>query len=333
MSNLSSLLNLISEAFNTEELKELCVRLNIDYDDLPATGKRNVVRELILLMERELRLSELVDECRLMNPTRAWPDPVQFLNGDDLTDESGSLAPEYVPQMVTILQGPFLMGSHLAEGIPGSETPQHEVQVADYSIGKYPVTIAQYAEFIKRSDYPAPERVGWPGRKPPAKQDNHPVVGVSWYDASAYCKWLSEMTQRPFRLPTEAEWEKAARGSDGRLYPWGNDWNAANCNNQAEGTTAVVAFPDGESPYGCLDMIGNASEWTSTLWGSNWQQSDYPYPYNKEDGRENLTAERNIHRIYRGGDYDDKISLLRCAARGWYAPDHHHKLRGFRVAL
>lgn len=333
MSSLSSLLNLISEAFNTEEVKELCVRLSVDYDDLPASGKRNVVRELILLMERELRTPELIDECRRMKPTRAWPDPAQFSPEPDSTTETSQVESEFMPDMVEIPAGSFLIGSHQAEDIPTSETPQHELQLAAYHIGKYPVTIAQYAEFIKHSNYPAPERVGWSGRKPPSKKLNHPVVGVSWYDTIAYCEWLSGETQRPFRLPTEAEWEKAARGSDGRLYPWGNLWDAAKCNNQAKETTAVETYPDGASPYGCLDMIGNASEWTSTLWGSNWQQSEYSYPYDKTDGRENLDAERTIHRIYRGGDYDDKISLLRCAARGWYAPDHRHKLRGFRVAL
>jgi len=332
MSNLSSLLNLIGEAFNTEEIKELCVRLTVDYDDLPASGKRNVVRELILLMERELRLPELIDECQRMKPTRSWPDPGPLMSGNDLLDAASSLESEFIPDTIEIPEGSFLMGSHAAEGIPASEGQQQEISLSTYNIGKYPVTIAQYAEFIKRSDYPAPERVGWSGRKPPKTKLNHPVVGVSWYDAIAYCEWLSEMTQRPFRLPTEAEWEKAARGSDGRRYPWGDVWDAAKCNNQAEETTPVDAFPDGASPFGCLDMIGNASEWTSTLWGSNWQQSDYPYPYDKSDGRENLDAERTIHRIYRGGDCDDKISLLRCAARSWYAPDHRHKLRGFRVA-
>jgi formylglycine-generating enzyme required for sulfatase activity len=158
-----------------------------------------------------------------------------------------------------------------------------------------------------------------------------PVVQVSWFEARAYCAWLTEVTERPYRLPTEAEWEKAARGTDGRLFPWGNEWDAVR--RGIDNLAAVGANPDGASPYGCLGMVGNVREWTSTAWGTRYDQPDFPYPYDGQDGREAGGEDTAVYRIVRGSSYDDPQTRHRCASRAWYAPDNKNKYRGFRVAL
>jgi formylglycine-generating enzyme required for sulfatase activity len=277
-----------------------------------------------------------------------WGIPVLFLRAQDgqlfdiqsLSDQVDLelLKPEiphlpFEPETVLIPAGPFLMGSRADEDVPDNEKPQHEVDLPAYRIGKYPVTNEQYAEFVKQAKYPAPKKVGWFGKNPPRQELDHPVVGVSWYDAVAYCQWLSEKTGRTYRLPTEAEWEKAARGENGRIYPWGDEWEASGCNCASTQTTPVTAYPSGQSPYECYDMIGNVWEWTSTLWGSDWKNPDFSYPYQANDGRENLEADSAFHRVFRGGSFDDEVAQLRCSARRWYAPDNTDKARGFRVVL
>src|SRR5206468_1956337 len=118
-----------------------------------------------------------------------------------------------------------------------------------YRIGQTPITNRQYAEFLKRNrKQEEPQRAGWFLRQPPPNKLDHPVVGVSWHDACAYCAWLHQATGRSYRLPTEAEWEKAARGPEGRRYPWGNAWVEQRCNVGSTDTTSVTAYPDGASP-------------------------------------------------------------------------------------
>ena len=165
------------------------------------------------------------------------------------------------------------------------------------------------------------------------------MVNVSWHDAVAYCNWLAEVTGKPYRLPSEAEWEKGARGSDGRIYPWGNQWDAARCNSRESSdgdtvavlgiykgsTTAVGTYPNGASPYGLLDMAGNVWEWTSSVYET--------YPYDPADGREDPEAEGNLHRVVRGGSFGNLPWRVRCAFRGRDVPSASFWDRGFRVAL
>jgi toxoflavin biosynthesis protein ToxD len=148
----------------------------------------------------------------------------------------------------------------------------------------------------------------------------------------AYCRWLSEVTGKTYSLPSEAEWEKGARGTDGRIYPWGNQWDATRCNTREGGrggTAPVGTYPRGASPYGLLDMAGNVWEWTRSLWGG------YPYPIDAEERaqRENLQAPNDQDRVLRGGAFNLLHRLVRCAVRYGYYPDFRLRYLGFRVVL
>ena len=150
------------------------------------------------------------------------------------------------------------------------------------------------------------------------------MVNVSWHDAVAFCEWLTKETGRSFRLPSEAEWEKAARGEDGRLYPWGNeepDATRCNFNPNVKDTTPVGQYsPAGDSPYGCVDISGNVWEWTSSL--------HRPYPYQADDGREDAGSDKT--RVVRGGSFSDGRRHVRCACRGRSRPGYRCGCFGFR---
>jgi formylglycine-generating enzyme required for sulfatase activity len=238
--------------------------------------------------------------------------------------------------MVLIPAGQFLMGSD-----PGAdkdaldrEQPQHTLHLPDYYLARTPVTNAQYAAFVQATGHQQPEH--WEGRKPPKGKEDHPVVYVSWHDAVTYCRWLAEVSGQPYGLPSEAQWEKGARGSDGRLYPWGNRWDAVRCNSKEGGpgdTTPVGAYPDGASPYGLLDMAGNVWQWTRSLWGKDWQKPSFKYPYDPADGREDLDAPDSIFRVLRGGAFYYDTRSVRCAYRYGLDPNLFYWDGGFRVVL
>ncbi|MCI5123678.1 MAG: formylglycine-generating enzyme family protein [Candidatus Electrothrix sp. AR5] len=237
----------------------------------------------------------------------------------------------FEPEMIEIPAGLFRMGSNPGEGIPTHETPQHPVQLPTFFISKTPVTNAQYEPFVRQSGHEAPK--GWLMRKSPTGKNDHPVTHVSWHDAAAYCTWLQEQSGRAYCLPSEAEWEKAARFNDGRLYPWSNDWLGYCCNYGSDGTSPVNAFPQGASAYGCLDMLGNVREWTTTIWGTGPAKPDFPYPF-QQDGRDELhPGAGSVFRIHRGGSFRDSPENLRCAARGFSPENSKVSWCGFRLVL
>jgi formylglycine-generating enzyme required for sulfatase activity len=236
--------------------------------------------------------------------------------------------PSFEPEMVLIPAGEFLMGSDpsVDEDARDEEQPQHTLYLPDYYLAKTPVTNAQYAAFVQVTYHRQPKY--WEGGKPPKGREDHPVVWVSWHDAVAYCNWLSEVTGRPYRLPSEAEWEKGARGDDGRIYPWGNPWDAERCNSREGGkddTTPVGAYPQGASPYGLLDMAGNVWEWTRSAYKD--------YPYGPDDGRENLEAPDTVRRVLRGGAFHLDRRYVRCANRGRDYPYGRDGCYGFQVCV
>ena len=227
------------------------------------------------------------------------------------------------PQTVLIPEGEFIMGSEEGE----DEKPLHKVHLPTYRIGKYPVTNVEYQAFIRDTGHRPPRH--WEDDKYPEGRGDHPVVNVSWHDATAYCQWLREKTGKEYRLPTEAEWEKAAswdpEAGRKRRYPWGDEFDKGKCNTEESGigdTTPVRKYsPEGDSAYGVADMAGNVWEWCNSLYRD--------YPYNPDDGRESPKALGR--RVLRGGSWLDNRDGARCAFRDRDIPDGWSGDLGFRV--
>ncbi len=242
--------------------------------------------------------------------------------------------PRDLDEMAPVPAGPFLMGSDMTVDKLAyeDETPQHPITLPAFRIGKYPVTNGQYAAFVAATGREAPPH--WRGNQPPPELRNHPVVYVSWHDAMAYCAWLSQTRGQEFRLPSEAEWERAARHTDGRIYPWDNDFDARHCNMDETGiggTSPVGIFPSGDAVCGASDMAGNVWEWTRSLWGEDWQKPRFSYPYDPQDGREDADAPDAVLRVLRGGSFLNGARAVRCACRSWYFPDYRVVNVEFRV--
>lgn len=246
----------------------------------------------------------------------------------------------FEPETVFIPAGVFWMGS---DTDTANEAPRHQVFLPDFRMGKYPVTNAEYLAFVRDQSIPVAPETGWIlaaiGQEPPLERTYHPVIGVSWDDAVRYCAWLKDRSGRAYRLPSEAEWEKAARGAEGLRYPWGNTFDTAHCNSLSAGigtTTDVCTYSvPGASCYGCVDMAGNVWEWTNTIWGIDRNVARYKYPYQADDGREKLEKSVPFRelRICRGGSYQDKSERLTCTTRARQPADTRAVQRGFRVLM
>lgn len=238
----------------------------------------------------------------------------------------------YEPETIYIPEGAFWMGSNAGEGIPVYETPRHEVFLSAYRIGKYPVINAQYEVFIHETGRLVTPMMGWDGQRVPEGLENHPVAGVTWYEALAYCHWLSEKTGRKYSLPTEAQWEKACRGGKNFLYPWGDEFVPGRCNHGQPNIAPVDKY-SAQNEFGCFDLVGNVRQWTCTLWGEKRipPNQKYAYPW-KDDGRNDLKASREIYRVVRGSSWEQDIRSHRCSARRAEVPELRGII-GFRVAM
>jgi len=189
----------------------------------------------------------------------------------------------------------FLMGD---DNYP-NESPRHTVTLDGYRIGKFPVTKREFAVYVNAVSTINSRNLGWRSNQLPNEELELPVTGVTFQEARIYCEWLSRESGHKYRLPNEAEWEKAARGNDGRKYPSGD-----------------VLDKENKSIYGCCNMIGNIFEWTSSMWGIDWRRPDdaYKYPW-KPDKRNDPDAYNDLRRIIRGGPSGKKDEDLRCSRR------------------
>jgi formylglycine-generating enzyme required for sulfatase activity/serine/threonine protein kinase len=232
-------------------------------------------------------------------------------------------------ELARVRAGEFPMGSDPKRdslAAHGGEQPQHRVHLDEYWMGRYPVTNAQYQAFVAATGKGAPSH--WSKGNIPKGKETHPVVNVSWADAAAFCEWASGAAEVEIRLPTEAEWEKAARGTDGRIYPWGDKKpDKGLCNfsmNVKDATPAGQYSPAGDSPYGCADMAGNVWEWVS-----DWYDGDYYKNSSRENPAGPATGE---YRVLRGGSWDFYVRGVRSASRGRNFPDFRYDDVGFRCA-
>ena len=231
-----------------------------------------------------------------------------------------TLARDVTMEFVFVPAGEFMMGSDPQKDKQAqpAEQPQHKVSLGEYLIGKYPVTNLQYQAFVQAARRTPPSH--WSGNEIPIGKENHPVVNVSWQAASDFCEWAAKVSGARVYLPTEAEWEKAARGTDGRIFPWGDeapDVQRCNFNQNVKDTTPVGKYsPRGDSPYGCADMAGNVWDWVA-----DWYVPDY---YGKSPTRQ--------YRVLRGGSWYHYNLYLRSAYRSYDDPSLTYNVIGFRCA-
>lgn len=257
--------------------------------------------------------------------------------------ELGFTLPD-LSDMIEVPAGSFVMGSN-PKG-DEDEQPAHEVILTGFMIRKYPVTNLEYREFMESGGYQTQQFWTYEGWRYKLSTDisapeywddslwnnpNYPVVGISWYEATAYCAWLTEKLHAQgnlsqdeiIRLPTEAEWEKAAKGVGKRRWPWGGEFDSSRTNTAESGigrTTPVGVYPAGASPYGIEEMAGNTWEWCRSLYRV--------YPYQSDDGRENSSGDGQ--RVLRGGSWGDDQDYARTTYRGKALPDARFLTIGFR---
>lgn len=254
-------------------------------------------------------------------------------------DLSALLKPEQwqvLDAMVTVPAGTFIMGSN-QESTNVQNRPQHKVTLPAYKIDKYLVTHAQYARFVAAKHYRPPS--DWDQGRVPVGREMQPVTMVSWYDAYNYCLWSDK------RLPTEAEWEKAARGTDGRRWPWGEKMDTSRLNTyyMVGSATDVTHYPSGVSPYGAMDMAGNVSQWTADDFVA-YPGSDAPAEiFKAKVGRATTSADRAMkvvdlvgvdakYKVLRGGSWKSDPFSTATYHRNYSLPNLASDFFGFRCA-
>jgi len=249
----------------------------------------------------------------------------------------GELGDPRLGEVMLIPAGDFLMGER---------NDQHPLFLPDYRLAKYPLTNAEYRQFIDAGGYRDKRwwtEAGWLeiGQKqvePRFWRDsrfskpNQPAIGLSWYECVAYCHWLSAETGQLYRLPTEAEWEKGARGTDGREYPWGNAFDPGRLNGRGPGNLQVFAstpvglYPKGISPYGLYDCVGNVWQWCATRW-----KKTYPYDTGEDEWQADYLRGQNL-RVLRGGSWYYKKGVTCCTHRFRFQPYGWNDRGGCRLA-
>ena len=254
---------------------------------------------------------------------------LQVSNQNSAVENSGTIVNSAAPTPPLTAAAPEVVKAPAGE-IPiergevtlgGGDTklPLRRVAVEPFAIGETEVTNAQYAEFIAESKHPSPD--GWINNKFPNGAADEPVVGVSWADANEYCVWLSKKIGAAVRLPNEAEWELAARGNTGFIYPWGNQWNdeAADSAETKGKIRPVKSFPKGRSASGAYDMVGNVYEWTGDL-------------YVDESGKPVLYEKTN-QRVIKSGSFNEKREYLNIKFRYFRPENKPSKTLGFRYVV
>ncbi len=336
-----------------------------DWENRPVSERNEYTPLLVGLALADLRLPEQLDQWKLLEAllirtrtslvslvTRQALPPVERLELGDLLatlgdpregtvqqDEQGTPVLCWID--VAVPGGRYRIGSDESDGMADDvEKPMIEVPLKDFQISRFPITNAQFKCFIDDGGYREscwwPDAAGewWRDKQPEEpmywrhrrfSRLNRPVVGVSWHEARAFCLWLGERLGRKIELPTEAQWERAARGPDHLTWPWGNDWQADRCSNEETGvgeSCAVGLFPDGAAVEGAMDMAGNVWEWTLSRWCDNY--SAVADDWNDPSG--------TVQRVLRGGAFYGARYDVRAASRYYSVPAYRGTSIGFRVS-
>ncbi len=316
--------------------------------DLQSNVQERIHGALLMLSEREKQIA-IIDLARMVGTPNQYTVAERVSVGKALSFLGDPRIRTLEPALARVSGGAFTMGTdsesvdqivgqfqeetgdpepehQTQRGLVLMETPARTVELPPFYIGKFLVTNLDFRSLVLAGD--APPREYWDGTVIDPWIQNQPVRDVTWDEAVAYCDWLADATGRPYRLPTEEEWEKAARGADARQFPWGETYGYT-CANTWEGglagPTPVGVYPDGVSPYGALDMSGNVAEWTASFIGT----------YPGSVGSKTIAAQVVDHgryRVVRGGCWRDSRQHARCASRGNPVGPQAHAI-GFRVAL
>nr|WP_304363791.1 SUMF1/EgtB/PvdO family nonheme iron enzyme [Jiella sp. LLJ827] len=239
--------------------------------------------------------------------------------------------------MISVPAGTAVLGSNPErdEYALSQEVPEHTVSHKSFALSAYHITVREWLIFQRATSYSGSFNFS-------TEDLDHPKRYVNFFDACRFADWVDRGAKvhgliepdSKIMLPSEAEWEIAARGRQGRIYPWGNEFRPL-CNfrdNSGDKVCAVGSFsPDGDSLFGFKDMAGNVWEWTRSLWGESGRRPEFCYPYKWNDGRENLLAHSKVRRVVRGGAYYYFDWCLRCATRNVMFPHTRHSGGGFRL--
>ncbi|MEM8860754.1 MAG: SUMF1/EgtB/PvdO family nonheme iron enzyme [Chloroflexota bacterium] len=285
------------------------------------------VRENLKWLSKEVLIASIVGGAAYDILKSYWPTASEAIQTGWKRLRTSQVTPAIRIEWCSVPAGEFWIGAAPHDKYAQeNEKPGHRLYLPAFEMAKYPVTNALYQVYTRESGLKGdalPYR--WKNGRIPSGKSNHPVVDVAYTDAAAFCRWLSWKISSIVTLPTEAQWEKAARGTDQRIYPWGNRWQPSLCNHQGSGfddTVAVDYYPKNASPYGCVGMAGNVFEWTQSVYK--------PYPYVSNDGRER--PEERDQKAIKGGSFFYNQKGCRASFRGGIIYNWDDGV-GFRVCV